>query len=188
MAEHPHSPGSDNPVPIELSVRRTCVLRHGRNANTLHLAGRRGPLILLHGWSASGWSNWRVPRTAGLLDNGFHVIIPAHRAHGKSDKPVVPEAYGIEMVEDVGRLMDELGIPSAHIASTTWYLIQACILLRHRVRVNILPLSRHQSRNGPTTPVWVQHSKRTTPQRRAKQPPVAPTKTNTNRQKVAANQ
>ena len=74
------------------------------------------PLILLHGWSANGWANWKIPRTAGLLNNEFQVVIPDHRRHGKSGKPVDPDAYGIEMANDVGRLMNELGIDSAYIA------------------------------------------------------------------------
>jgi len=37
------------------------------------------------------------------------------RGHGKSDKPHEPEQYGIEMVNDITRLMGHLQISKAHI-------------------------------------------------------------------------
>jgi pimeloyl-ACP methyl ester carboxylesterase len=39
----------------------------------------------------------------------------ALRGHGKSDKPHERAAYGIEMVEDVRRLLDALHLPKAHL-------------------------------------------------------------------------
>ena len=38
-----------------------------------------------------------------------------HRGHGQSDKPHDPDSYGIEMAEDVRRLLDHLGVDRAHI-------------------------------------------------------------------------
>ena len=38
-----------------------------------------------------------------------------NRGHGRSDKPHQADKYGMEMVEDVVRLLDHLGIKKAHI-------------------------------------------------------------------------
>jgi len=50
-----------------------------------------------------------------ILAQDFRVIAMDCRGHGKSDKPHEPAAYGIEMVEDVCRLLDHLNIKKAHI-------------------------------------------------------------------------
>ena len=49
--------------------------------------GSGEPLILLHGWSATGWANWRIPRTAALLDDEFMVIIPEIKGSGAFISP-----------------------------------------------------------------------------------------------------
>lgn len=70
------------------------------------------PVVLIHGWSASN-SMWDDVRTA--LANTYRVIAIDARGHGASGKPHEPSAYGIEMVNDVTRLLDHLKIGRAHV-------------------------------------------------------------------------
>ena len=55
------------------------------------------------------------PEVIHDLSHDCRVIALDCRGHGKSDKPTDPSQYGIEMVNDVVRLMDHLGIAKAHI-------------------------------------------------------------------------
>jgi pimeloyl-ACP methyl ester carboxylesterase len=76
------------------------------------VAGAGEPVILIHGFSASAdmWTELEAD-----LTRDYRVIALDCRGHGKSGKPHDPKAYGIEMVNDVTRLMDHLGIRRAHI-------------------------------------------------------------------------
>jgi pimeloyl-ACP methyl ester carboxylesterase len=74
--------------------------------------GRGEPIILIHGWAADA-EMW-APAIQDLSRN-YWVIALDCRGHGKSGKPTDPNQYGIEMLNDVLRLMDHLGIPKAHI-------------------------------------------------------------------------
>lgn len=76
------------------------------------VVGRGEPVILVHGF-AGDLDMWRV-LTADLA-NDYEVIAFDCRGHGKSDKPHEPEQYGIEMVNDIVRLMDHLQIKKAHV-------------------------------------------------------------------------
>lgn len=78
--------------------------------------GKGEPVILIHGFAVQGDFNWRRPGIIQRLSRRFRVIVPDLRAHGRSDKPHEPEQYGREMVEDIVRLMDHLGIEKAHVA------------------------------------------------------------------------
>jgi pimeloyl-ACP methyl ester carboxylesterase len=76
------------------------------------VAGKGEPVILIHGFASSA-EMWRT-LTAALSQD--HLVIALDcRGHGKSDKPHEPEQYGIEMVNDIIRLMDHLQISKAHI-------------------------------------------------------------------------
>jgi pimeloyl-ACP methyl ester carboxylesterase len=77
--------------------------------------GKGEPVILIHGWLSSGWVNWDLPGTTALLARDYQVIWLDLPAHGRSDKPTKDEAYGLELVEHVARLMDHLKIKKAHI-------------------------------------------------------------------------
>jgi pimeloyl-ACP methyl ester carboxylesterase len=77
--------------------------------------GKGEPVILIHGWLSSGWMNWDLPGTTGMLAKDDQVITFDVRGHGASDKPTKEDAYGLELVEDVARLMDHLKIKKAHI-------------------------------------------------------------------------
>ena len=78
--------------------------------------GDGAPVVLVHGFTGSVEVQWEGPGiTAALIDAGFRVIAFDSRGHGKSAKPHDPNKYGIEMVHDIGRLLDHLGIERAHI-------------------------------------------------------------------------
>ena len=76
-----------------------------------------GPtVLLLHGFSGSAEGLYVAPGTvASLADAGYRVIALDQRGHGKSDKPHDPESYGLEMVENVRRLLDHLAIDRVHL-------------------------------------------------------------------------
>jgi pimeloyl-ACP methyl ester carboxylesterase len=77
-------------------------------------AGRGEPVVLIHGFSSTLDANWGATKVIDALAKDFRVVALDCRGHGKSDKPHAA-GYGIEMIEDVARLMDHLGIAKAHI-------------------------------------------------------------------------
>ncbi len=78
--------------------------------------GQGDPVILIHGLYSSGRVNWDSPGVSARLAEHFQVITMDCRGHGQSDKPQAEDAYGINMVEDVVRLMDHLKIQKARVA------------------------------------------------------------------------
>lgn len=78
--------------------------------------GSGEPLILLHGFAVNADLNWRLPGLTGALRREFRVIAPDLRGHGLSGKPHDAAQYGRQMVLDVLRLMDHLGLAKAHVA------------------------------------------------------------------------
>lgn len=98
--------------------------------------GHGEPVILIHGWMASGWSNWTLPGTTALLAKDHHVVTMDVRGHGVSDKPTKEEAYGEELVEDFARLMDHLKIKKAHVIGYSMGgIITAKFVSKHPDRV-----------------------------------------------------
>jgi pimeloyl-ACP methyl ester carboxylesterase len=75
-------------------------------------SGAGEPVLFIHGWSADA-SMWDSSRTR--LAPKYRVIAMDCRGHGRSGKPHEPGAYGIEMVNDVVRLLDRLGIRKANL-------------------------------------------------------------------------
>lgn len=73
-------------------------------------------VILVHGLAAQADVNWRLAGVTDLLSDKYKVVMFDLRGHGLSGKPDDPELYGIEMVRDIPRLMDHLGIERAHVA------------------------------------------------------------------------
>jgi pimeloyl-ACP methyl ester carboxylesterase len=68
-----------------------------------------GPtVILVHGFSSDLESNWRKPGILDALAQRFRVVALDCRGHGKSAKPHDEKLYGLQMVEDITRLMDHL--------------------------------------------------------------------------------
>ncbi len=82
-------------------------------------AGKGEVVVLLHGFAASA-NMWGLPTDTKAkvfpeLAKSFCVIAVDCRGHGKSGKPNDPKQYGMEMVKDVIRLLDHLGIKKAHV-------------------------------------------------------------------------
>jgi pimeloyl-ACP methyl ester carboxylesterase len=74
------------------------------------------PVVLVHGFAANTDINWRYTGVIrGLKKQGHRVIALDMRGHGLSGKPAEESAYGMEMVDDIARLLDHLDIPRAHV-------------------------------------------------------------------------
>lgn len=77
--------------------------------------GEGPPVMLIHGFAVQADLNWRRNGLIDAIKKEFRVIALDLRGHGLSSKPYNADAYGIEMAEDVIRLMDHLGIEKAHV-------------------------------------------------------------------------
>ena len=77
--------------------------------------GRGEAVVLLHGFAVHSDLNWRLTGVVRRLRRDFRVITLDLRGHGLSDKPHQRHAYGLELVHDVRRLLDHLGIRRAHL-------------------------------------------------------------------------
>lgn len=98
--------------------------------------GAGDPVVLIHGFSASYQMNWGLPGIIDALATNYHVIAIDNRGHGKSGKPHKVEQYGVNMVEDVVRLLDHLKIEKAHIVGYSMGgFITANLVARHPDRV-----------------------------------------------------
>jgi hypothetical protein len=119
--------------------------------------GQGEPVILIHGLYSSARVNWDSPGVSAHLARHFQVITLDCRGHGESDKPVAENAYGVNMVEDVVRLMDHLGIQTARVAG---YSMGGSIALKlavnHPKRANRVVLCGMGWRNtaGPLYRFW----------------------------------
>lgn len=79
------------------------------------IEGEGEPVLLIHGFTVSVELQWYQPGIFAELAKQYRVIALDNRGHGKSDKPHDPDAYGLEMVKDIVRLMDHLEIRQAHV-------------------------------------------------------------------------
>jgi pimeloyl-ACP methyl ester carboxylesterase len=77
--------------------------------------GAGEPVVLIHGYISDLWKAWLQRGFFAKLAERFHVVALDCRGHGRSDKPVNPEAYGPEMAWDVVRLLDHLDVGAAHL-------------------------------------------------------------------------
>ena len=103
---------------IAVSATATETRTFESDGNTLrYVTDGSGPtVILLHGFSGSANGLYVEPGTfEALVDAGFRVIALDQRGHGGSDKPVADDAYGLNMVEDVRRLIDQLSLDQVHL-------------------------------------------------------------------------
>lgn len=73
------------------------------------------PVILVHGFAVNATLQWSMPGITKALGEKYRVIQFDNRGHGRSTKPKDADQYGIEMVNDIARLMDHLHIKRAHI-------------------------------------------------------------------------
>lgn len=103
--------------------------------------GAGEPLILIHGLAANADINWRRAGVNAMLRKDFQVIAFDCRGHGLSDKPHEKSQYGLEMVNDVTRLMDHLGVEKAHVAGYSMGgFIALEVAIRHPERVRSVAL------------------------------------------------
>lgn len=77
--------------------------------------GEGTPVLLVHGFSVNANVEWRKRGVFDVLSKKYRVIALDNRGHGRSDKPHSPEMYGVQMMEDLARLLDHLDIPKAHV-------------------------------------------------------------------------
>lgn len=91
------------------------------------VTGEGSPVVLLHGFPDSG-RLWRH-QVAALAQAGFAVIVPDLRGYGRSDKPAAPQAYSMRLlVGDVLAVMDDAGVPRAHVVGHDWGAAIAWVL------------------------------------------------------------
>ena len=94
------------------------------------------PVVFVHGFMGST-REWRAIRKE-LADRCRTVALDC-RGHGRSGKPHGADAYGLDMVDDVARLMDHLGMETARVVG---YSMGAEISLKlatlHPRRVRVL--------------------------------------------------
>jgi pimeloyl-ACP methyl ester carboxylesterase len=103
--------------------------------------GQGEPVVLIHGAFSSADMNWRLPGTIKVLAAHYQVIALDVRGHGHSDKPAREEDYGVEMAEDVIRLLDHLKIDKAHIVGYSMGgMIAMKLVTKHPERARSLTL------------------------------------------------
>jgi pimeloyl-ACP methyl ester carboxylesterase len=92
-------------------------------------AGDGQPVVLVHCYTGNLDDQWIA---TGVLDNlaaDHRVIAFDLRGHGGSGKPHDPAAYGVEMAQDVVRLLDHLRLDRAHVAGYSMGAHLAALLL-----------------------------------------------------------
>jgi pimeloyl-ACP methyl ester carboxylesterase len=105
------------------------------------------PVVLIHGFAGTIEMQWGqiIPD----LKKDFKVIALDCRGHGGSGKPHDPAKYGVEMGNDVARLLDHLKIDKAHVVG---YSMGAGIALsfavHHPQRVRSVTLGGSSGMNG----------------------------------------
>jgi pimeloyl-ACP methyl ester carboxylesterase len=77
--------------------------------------GSGPPVVLIHGFSGNLDTGWVETGVLPKLAADYRVIALDCRGHGQSDKPHDPKSYGLQMGQDVVRLLDHLNIARAHI-------------------------------------------------------------------------
>jgi len=77
--------------------------------------GEGPPVILIHGFMLDANFNWRTRGTTEMLARNFRVISLDARGHGQSEKPHDCSSYGVQLAEDVVRLMNHLQLERAHV-------------------------------------------------------------------------
>lgn len=100
----------------------------------------RPPVLLHHGFSATGPLNWKAPGIVdALVAAGRKVVAIDARGHGQSDKPHDPIFYGeARMAEDLRELIDQLGVPSVDLAGYSMGAIVSLIAASQEPRIRRL--------------------------------------------------
>lgn len=102
------------------------------------MVGGGPPVVLVHGYTASGKSNWLASGWADALAGRHTLLIPDLRGHGRSEKPYGPGAYSVAaMSSDVLAVMDAEGVPSAPVVGYSMGgMITMDLLVHHAERVS----------------------------------------------------
>ena len=79
------------------------------------VTGTGAPVILVHGLAVNAGINFNARGLTAALAKEYQVITLDNRGHGRSEKHYNPDAYGIQMCEDIVRLMDHLHIEKAQV-------------------------------------------------------------------------
>jgi len=119
-------------------TQTTSAASFDANGVKLHyiVEGKGAPVVLIHGLSASIKMNWQLPGIISALSKNNQVIAIDMPGHGESDKPTGQSVYGVEMVEDVIRLLDHLNIRKAHIVGYSMGgMIAMKLMATHQDRV-----------------------------------------------------
>lgn len=148
---------------IFLSARQARADEFVSNGVPIHysIAGKGEPVVLIHGLSANARVNWELPGTTETLAKHYEVISLDCRGHGKSGKPQSEDQYGLQMVEDVVRLMDHLHIAKAHVVG---YSMGGMIVLKmlalhpDRVSTAILGGMGWLERGGRLEAIWASYN------------------------------
>ncbi|MBU0755525.1 MAG: alpha/beta hydrolase, partial [Planctomycetes bacterium] len=82
--------------------------------------GKGEPIVLIHGLLGTIDQNWGQPGIISALKKNYRVIGIDLRGHGQSEKTRDPLGYGFDLVKDVVRVLDHLGIEKAHIVSYSY--------------------------------------------------------------------
>jgi len=99
-------------APLAASAEEGTFDSAGVPIHYVDTGGDGAPVVLIHSFASTA-EMWDL---AGVTSSdGYRFIALDNRGHGDSGKPAGADAYGIEMVNDVVRLMDELGVESAHV-------------------------------------------------------------------------
>lgn len=129
-------PGSAQETAVSQAPPKPGEYSFDSNGVKIHyvVSGQGEPVILIHGYGGSHGRDWW--RGAPVLSKDYLVIAMDCRGHGKSDKPRDAASYGDEMVFDVVRLMEHLGIEKAHVAGYSMGgFITGKLLILHAERI-----------------------------------------------------
>ena len=86
-----------------------------------------GPPLLLHLGAGCDSDLWRAAGYVEPLSTRYRCILFDHRGHGKSDRPREVAANHVDrFVDDVGALLDHLGVDSVHIWGWSNGMLVAC--------------------------------------------------------------
>ncbi len=101
------------------------------------VAGKGQPLVLVHGYTSSGWTNWVSSGWVEFLSARHTLLVPDLRGHGLSQKPYSTAAYTIgSLAEDVLAVMDREGFERSPVFGYSMGgMVAIELLLSHPERI-----------------------------------------------------